>query len=68
MPTVTSDYKWTEQNGEPHSNLNLVLARCTVYKQLTPDYNERREFAIMMTWKQKYIQHLLCVPGLIFIW
>jgi len=24
--TVTSDYKRTEQNGEPHINLSLVLA------------------------------------------
>ena len=56
MPTVTSDYKWTEQNGEPHSNLNSVLARCTVYKQLTPDYYERREFAIMITLRSSEVK------------
>ena len=48
MHTFTSDYKRREQNGESHSNLNSVLARCTVYLQLTPDYYERQEFAIMM--------------------
>lgn len=49
MHTFTSDYKRREQNGESHSNLNSVLAKCTVYQQLTPDYYELREFAIMMT-------------------
>ena len=49
MHTVTSDYKRREQNGEPHSNPNSVLARYTVYQQLTADYYERQEFTIMMT-------------------
>jgi len=49
MHTFTSDYKRREHNGESHSNLNSVLARCTVDQQLTPDYYELREFAIMMT-------------------
>ena len=47
MYTVTSDYKRTEQNGEPHSNPSSVTASYS--KQLASNYYEQQEFTIMMT-------------------
>lgn len=52
------------------SNLRLVMAS-TIYKQLAPEYYiyEWQEFAIMITPKQKYLQHsysMSCVPDFIF--
>ena len=42
MNVITSDYKRTEQNGDPHSNLSLVMA----HYSLATDYYKQREFAI----------------------
>jgi len=43
-----------------------------VYKQLAPDYYEWQEFTIMMTAEAEIpttrLQHILCVPGLMFTW
>ena len=56
MHVVRSYYKRTEQNGVPLSNPSLVMASYSL-KQPGPDYYERWELAIMITLKQKYLQH-----------
>jgi len=43
VSVVTSDYKGTEQNGVPHSNLSLVMASCSLQRNwlLTTMSSER---------------------------
>jgi len=66
MLTVTSDYKRTEQNREPHSNLDLVLVSCSL--------QTNRSWLLRWPWETLFkaevptaqLQHVLRVPGLIF--